>query len=60
MKRRKQKGWYWNIFTSGFIFLKKKQSKRMFTRKLWDHVIEMKREFVLRKEKVYQLLKEEK
>jgi len=31
----------------------------MPTRKLWDHVIDMKKEFVLRKEKVYPLLREE-
>ena len=37
----------------------KKQSERMLTRKLWDYVIDMKEEFVLRKEKVYLLLREE-
>jgi hypothetical protein len=31
----------------------KKQSERMPLRKLWDHVIEMKEEFVLKKSKVY-------
>ena len=31
----------------------KKQLERMSTRKLWDHVIDMKKGFVLRKEKVY-------
>jgi len=30
----------------------------MFTRKLWDHVIKIKEGFVLRKEKVYLLLRE--
>ena len=37
----------------------KKQSERMPTRKLWDHVIDVKEEFMLRKEKVYSLLREE-
>jgi len=31
----------------------------MPTRKIWDHVINMKEEFVLRKEKVYLLSREE-
>ena len=31
----------------------------MPTRKLWNHVIEMKKGFVLRKEKIYLLLREE-
>ena len=33
----------------------KKQSERMLTRKVWDHVIEVKEEFVPRKGKVYPL-----
>jgi len=37
----------------------KKQLERMPTRKLWDHAIEMKEEFVPIKEKVYPLLREE-
>ena len=37
----------------------KKQSERMPTRKLWDHVIEVKEGFVPRKGKVYPLLREE-
>ena len=37
----------------------KKQSERMLTRKVWDHVIEVKEGFVLRKGKVYPLLREE-
>jgi len=37
----------------------KKQSERIPTRKLWDHVIDVKEGFVLRKGKVYPLLKEE-
>jgi len=37
----------------------KKQSERMPTRKMWDHVIEVKEGFVLRKGKVYLLLREE-
>ena len=38
----------------------KKQSERMPTRKVWDHVIEMKKGFMLRKGKVYLLSKGEK
>ena len=38
----------------------KKQSEWMPTRKIWDHAIDMKERFVLRKEKVYPLSKEEK
>ena len=38
----------------------KKASKRMPTRKLWDYTIDTKKRFVLRKEKVYPLLKKEK
>jgi len=37
----------------------KKQSERMLTRKVWDHVIDVKKGFVLRKGKVYPLLREE-
>ena len=37
----------------------KKQSERMPTRKVWDHVIEVKEGFVPRKGKVYLLLREE-
>ena len=37
----------------------KKQSERIPTRKLWDHAIDMKEGFVLRKEKVYPLSREE-
>ena len=37
----------------------KKQSERMPTRKIWDHVINMKKGFVLRKGKVYLLSREE-
>jgi len=37
----------------------KKQSERMPTRKLWDHAIEVKEEFVPRKGKVYPLSREE-
>ena len=36
----------------------KKQSERMLTRKLWDYVIDVKEEFVPRKEKVYPLSRE--
>ena len=38
----------------------KKQSERMPTRKVWDHAIDVKEEFVPRKEKVYPLSREEK
>jgi len=38
----------------------KKQSERMPTRKVWDHVIEMKEGFVPRKGKVYLLSRGEK
>jgi len=37
----------------------KKQSERMPTRKLWDHAIDVKKGFVLRKGKVYLLSREE-
>ena len=37
----------------------KKQSERMLTRKLWDHAIDVKKRFVLRKGKVYPLSREE-
>ena len=37
----------------------KKQSERMPTRKLWDHVIEMKEGFMPQKGKLYPLLREE-
>ena len=37
----------------------KKQSERMPTRKLWDHVIDVKEEFVPRKGKMYPLSREE-
>jgi len=37
----------------------KKQSERMLIRKVWDHMIDVKEGFVLRKGKVYPLLREE-
>ena len=37
----------------------KKASKRMLTRKLWNHAIDMKKVFVPRKGKVYSLSREE-
>ena len=37
----------------------KKQSERMPIQKIWDHVIDMKEGFVLKKEKVYPLSREE-
>ena len=36
----------------------KKQLERMLTRKLWDHVIDVKEEFVPRKEKIYTFSRE--
>ena len=36
----------------------KKQSERMLTRKVWDHVIDVKKRFVPRKGKVYLLSRE--
>jgi len=38
----------------------KKASERMPTRKLWDHAIEIKEDFVPRKRRVYPLSREEK
>jgi len=38
----------------------KKQLERMPTRKLWDHAIDVKEGFMLRKGKVYPLSREEK
>ena len=37
-----------------------KQLERMLTRKVWNYAIEVKKEFVLRKGKVYPLSREEK
>ena len=37
----------------------KKKLERMPTRKVWDNTIDIKEEFVLRKKKVYLLLREE-
>jgi len=37
----------------------KKQLERMSIRKIWDYAINMKEKFVLRKRKVYPLLREE-
>ena len=37
----------------------KKQLKRMLTRKVWDHVIDVKEGFVLKKGKMYPLSREE-
>ena len=38
----------------------KKASERMLTRKMQDHVIDLKEEFILRKEKVYLLSRKKK
>ncbi len=37
----------------------KKQSERILTRKVWDHVIDVKEGFIPRKRKVYPLSREE-
>ena len=37
----------------------KKEVKRMPVQKAWDHAIELKEEFSLKKEKIYSLLREE-
>ena len=37
----------------------KKQSERMPTRKVWDHALDVKEEFVPKKRKVYPLSREE-
>ena len=42
-----------------YIF-RKKASKRMLMKKVWNHAIEMKKEFMPRKGKVYLLSREEK
>ena len=55
-QERKQKNWYQSDFTSRFMFLKK-QSERMLVKKVWDHTIETKEGFVLRKGKIYPLLR---
>ena len=38
----------------------KNASKRMLTKKVWDYIIKIKGEFVLRKKKVYSLSREKK
>jgi len=38
----------------------KKTSERISTKKVWNHVIKIRKEFVLEKEKMYLLLREEK
>jgi len=38
----------------------KKASERMLTRKICDHIIELKKRFMLRKGKIYPLFREEK
>ena len=37
----------------------KKQLERMSTQKIWDHMIDFKKVFVLKKKKIYPLLREE-
>jgi len=46
-------------FHKWIYVISRKTSERMPTRKLWDHIIDMKEEFVPRKRKVYPLLREE-
>jgi len=38
----------------------KKVSERMPIRKMWDHVIDIKKKFVFKKKKIYLLLRKEK
>ena len=38
----------------------KKVSEKILMKKLWDHIIKVKEEFVLKKRKMYLLLREEK
>ena len=45
------------FYKSIYVF-GKKASKQMPTRKLWDHAIDTKEEFVPRKRKMYPLLRE--
>ena len=63
MKKRKQQNLRKNLILEQFhqwihIF-RKKASERMLIKKLWDHTIEVKEGFVLKKKKVYPLSREE-
>ena len=42
-----------------YVFGKKKVSEIMLTKKLWDYTIEVKKEFVPKKGRMYLLLREE-
>ena len=53
------KGLVLEIFYKWIYVFGKKANKRMPIQKLWDHTIETKKVFMLRKEKVYSLLWEE-
>ena len=58
MDKRKRKRLLSKCTITIHVF-RKKVSERMPTRKMWDHIINMKKVFVPRKEKVYLLLREE-
>jgi len=53
------KKWVPERFYKWIKVFSKKQLEQMLTRKAWDHAIEIKEEFVPRKEKVYLLSREE-
>ena len=42
-------------FYKYFKMFEKKESERMLTRKTWNHIIDLRKEFVLKKEKIYLL-----
>jgi len=46
------------IYYQWIKIFRKKQSERMLMRKLWDHAMDVKKEFVPRKGKVYPLSRE--
>ena len=54
----KAKKWVPEKFHKWIKVFGKKQSEGMSTRKIWDHAIDMKERFVLRKRKVYLLSRE--
>ena len=54
----KAKKWVSEKFHKWIKVFGKKQSEGIFTRKIWDHAIDMKERFVLKKRKVYLLSRE--
>ena len=42
-------------FYKYFKMFEKKESERMLIRKTWNHIIDLRKEFVLKKEKIYLL-----